>query len=158
MTALLERVCLALDRGCLIQRGVNKDVCRILMTNAPKSRVIVDFDKPGSPLSQNATRCDYLVIAEDKQNLCWVAPLELKRGQLKTDHAVRQLQAGASAAEQLIPESIPVKFRPVAASGSMPKYERRRLRDKRSLIRFPGHSELVRLMSCGAQLVLALGI
>ena len=157
MTALLERVRLALDPGCLVRRGLNKDGCKILITNAPGPRLIVDFDKPGSPLAREATRCDYLLVAEGQQEFDWIAPLELKRGQLHADQVVRQLQAGASAAEKLVPRGEPVKFRPVAASGNASKHERKRLRNKGSMIRFHGHTEPVRLMSCGAPLVQALG-
>ncbi len=158
MTDLLERVRLALDTRCLIQRGVNKGGCKISMANAPNPRLEIDFDKPGSPLSQNATRRDYLVIAEGQQSFGWVAPLELKRGQLRADRVVRQLKAGAKAAEKLVPKSVSVKFRPVAASGGRSMHERRNLRKKRSMIRFHGHSEHVRLMSCGDRLVRALGL
>ena len=69
MTTILERVRLALSPGCLIRHRLKKDGCKVLLTNAPNPRLIVDFDKPGSPLSQDTTRCDYLVIAEDQRNL-----------------------------------------------------------------------------------------
>lgn len=157
MTALLERIRLVLNPSCLVIRSLNKDGCKVSMTNAPALRLIVDFDKPGSPLAQDATRCDYLVIAEGQQSFGWVAPLELKRGQLHADQVVRQLQAGASAAEKLVPKDEPIKFRPVAASGSASKHERNRLRNQKSRIRFHGHAEPIRLMSCCAPLVQALG-
>ncbi len=124
------------------------------MTNAPNPRLIVDFDKPDSPLSQVTTRCDYLVIAEDQHNFGWVAPLELKRGQLHADKVFTQLQAGASAAEKLVGEDESVKFRPVAASGRVSKHDRNRLKNKR--IRFHRHLEPVRLMSCNTPSVQAL--
>lgn len=157
MTALLERVCLALEPGCLIKRGLNKHGCKVSMANAPNPRLIIDFDKPGSPLARDAARCDYLVMAEDQQAFVWVAPLELKRGRLHADQVVRQLQAGARAAQELVPADEPVRFRPVAASGSASKYERNRLRNKVSKIRFHGQAEPVRLMSCGAPLFQTLG-
>ena len=158
MTSLLARVRNAVDARRLIKRRkLYKEGCRVLMTNAPNPRLIVDFDKPGSPLAQEATRCDYLLVAKGQQEFEWVAPLELKRGQLRADQVVRQLRAGASAAEKLVPEGEPVKFRPVAASGSASKHERKRLKDKGNMIRFHGHVEPVRLMSCGAPLVRALG-
>ena len=154
---LLERVRLELDPECLVERGLNKEGCRVLLTNAPDPRLIIDFDKPGSPLAQEATRCDYLLVAEGRQRIAWIAPLELKRGELPAGQVVRQLRAGASVAEKLVPEGEPVRFRPVAASGSVSKHDRNKLRDKKNMIRFHGHKEAVRLMSCGGPLIKALG-
>ena len=156
MTALLERARRALDSGCLVKRGLKKDGCKVSMKNVPNQRLIVDFDKPASPLDQESTRCDYLLIAEIQQNFHWVAPIELKQGQLKRDQVVRHLQAGASAAEKLVSKYDQVRFRPVAASGSVRKHERIKLRNEGSKIRFHGNAELVRLMTCGSELVNAL--
>ncbi len=126
------------------------------MTDAPTPNLIVDFDRPGSPLGLGQTRCDYLFVAENDKG-DWIAPLELKRGCLQADEVVRQLQAGASAAEQLVSSNDSVRFRPVAASGSTPKAERDKLKNKRSKVRFHGQAEAIRLISCGASLVGALG-
>jgi len=101
------------------------------------------------------TRCDYLLIAEGKFHAGGlVVVLELKRGKLHADMIVKQLQAGASAAEKLVPQGRRVAFRPIAASGSTPKHERMKLRQRK--IKFHGHSESIRLMSCGGVLAKAL--
>ena len=121
---------------------------------APKPHLIVDFDKPGSPLGPHETRCDYLFVAEGDIGL--VAPLELKRGRLHAREVVGQLQAGASAAEKLVPPEEPVKLRPVVASSGRSKAEISRLKAKGNRIRFHGRLEPVRLMSCGGPLVGAL--
>ena len=126
------------------------------MTDAPSPRLVVDFDKPGSPLAADATRCDYLLVAEGEHAHGWVAVLELKRGRLHAEQVVRQLRAGASAAEKLVPQGEAIMFRPIAASGSTPKHERTKLRSRANAIRFHGHMEPVRLMSCGTKLVMAL--
>ena len=84
------------------------------------------------------------------------AVLELKRGRLHAEQVVRQLRAGAPAAEKLVPQGEAIMFRPIAASGSTPRHERTKLRSRASAIRFHGHVEPVRLMSCGAKLVMAL--
>jgi len=76
---------------------------------------------PGRPLAADETRCDYLLIAEGKFHACgWVAVLELKRGKLHADMIVEQLQAGASAAERLVPQGRRVAFRPIAAQAARP--------------------------------------
>ena len=117
---------------------------------APKPHLIVDFDKPGSPLGPHETRCDYLFVA--KGDIGLVAPLELKRGRLHAREVVGQLQAGASADEKLVPPEEPVKLRPVVASSGRSKAEKA----KGNRIRFHGRLEPVRLMSCGGPLVGAL--
>ena len=123
------------------------------LAGAPEPRLIVDFDKPGSPLGSDSTRCDYLFVAEGSGGSGWVAPLELKKGRLRAGEVVRQLQAGARAAECLVPSGTPVAFRPVAVSGNVPKAERDRLKDKSSRIRFRECDEPVRWIRCGDSLV-----
>lgn len=157
MTGLVERAREKLDARCLVEGRLNKEGCRVLMTGAPAPRLVVDFDKPGSPRHPDAPHCDYLFIGEDVNGLDWVAPLELKRGRLHADEIVRQLQAGADAAERFVSESESIKFRPVAATGRTPKAERNRLRSKNNRIRLHGRMEMVRLLSCGEPLVRALG-
>ena len=44
----------------------------------------------------------------------WVVPVELKKGQLDTEHVAKQLQAGAKLCEQLISKSDNVNFQPVS--------------------------------------------
>ena len=153
---LLESVRGRINRKSLVKGGLSKDGCKVVMTDAPAPRLVVDFDKPGAPLKTDATRCDYLLVAEGEHGRGWVAVLELKRGRLHADHVVRQLRAGASAAEKLVPRDEAFRFRPIAASGSTPKHERARLRDKSNMIALHGNREPVRLMSCGAKLVTAL--
>ena len=68
--------------------------------------MIVDFDKPGSPLPVHSTRCDYLLVAGREHARGWVAVLELKRGQLRVNQLVVQMQAGASAAERIVPRDL----------------------------------------------------
>ena len=152
----MERARRALDPKCLVKGGLKKEGCKVVMTDAPSPRLTIDFDKPGSPLGAGTTRCDYLLIAEDEHADGWVVVIELKGGELDADEVVRQLRAGASAAEKFVPRSEAFRFRPVVASGSVPKYERTKLRDKANMIGFHEHKEPVRLMSCGARLAMAL--
>ncbi len=157
MTALLKSVAPMIDRDCLVKGGLKKDGCRVAMTGAPAPRLVVDFDKPGSPLAADATRCDYLVIAEGDGAHDWVVVLELKRGKLHGDQVVKQLQAGASAAEKLVPRDAALRFRPIVASRSRHRHEYTRIKGKSVRIRLHGHSEPVRVISCGAGLVDGLG-
>ncbi len=153
MTSLLEQSLQALDdRRCLTEGRLNKEGCRVLMTEAPYPRVVVDFDKKGSPLPADSPRCDYLLITEDRQDIGWVVLLELKRGRMDAGLVVRQLRAGASAAEKIIPKDQEIRFRPVVASGRVPKHERTELKRQSNKILFHGYTEPIRLMSCGSSL------
>ena len=156
MTELVATVRGGLNGSCLIVGGLNKNGCKISMENAPRPRVVVDFDRPGSPLASHELRCDYLFIAEGGAGRGWVAPLELKKGRLHAGEAVRQLRAGARAAERLVPPGEEISLRPIAAVGAMPKAERRRLRNADNRVEFRGRMEEVRLMRCGEPLVRAL--
>ena len=133
-----------------------KDVAGLVvvcpLNNAPSPRLIIDFDKPSSPLGERDTRCDFLFIAEDGNNPGWVAPLEMK-GRLDVSRAVQQLQAGARAAEGLIPQNAEVNFRPIVVFKGIPKAERTALRNK---VRFREQTEALRLIKCGAPLTQAL--
>ncbi len=153
MTGLVGRVRNALDPKCIVKRKLNKKGCAVSLQDAPKTRLVVDFDKPGSPLSPSVVRCDYLVVAEGEQAHSWVAVLELKRGKLHAGEVVRQLRAGASAAEKLVPQDETFMFRPIAASGNKHKHDRKELRKQGNRIRFHGTNEAVRLISCGGKLV-----
>ena len=148
MTELLKRIRREIDKGCLVER-LNKEGCKVKMTDAPTPIVIIDLDKPNSLLIRSETRCDYILVAEGHE-FHWVAVLELKKGRLHADEVVRQLRAGSAKAMKLVPEGEAVRFRPIAVSGSKPKFERMKLRGKK--IKFHGQSERVLLMSCGAKL------
>ena len=155
MTGLVEAVRKNVDESCVAIR-IEKDGCMISLNGAPKPRLIIDFDKPGSPLMQVQKRCDYLFVAEAPDNPGWVVPLELKSGSVDASEVVKQLQAGASTAEKLVPDKMAVKFRPVAAfRGGIHKAERNKL--KSNQVRFRQCSESVRLINCDAPLTKALG-
>ena len=150
---LVESVRGGIDPECLVSR-MRKEGCAVSLSDAPRERLIVDFDKRGAPVRGDGRKCDYLFVANDTQNGAgWVAPLELKKGALRASEAVRQLRAGAEAAERLVPGGMLVRFRPVAACGSLHKLERAALRENRNRIAFRGQLEPVRLMNCGAMLI-----
>ena len=153
MTGLVSGVRNKLDPKCVWKNPLKKNGCKVLLTGAPHPRLVVDFDKPGSPLRGTDTRCDYLFIAEKNQSQGWIAPLELQKGKLHASKVANQLKAGAKVAQRLISPKNPIKFRPTAVySGSIHKRERRLLREKRNRIRFHKQIEGVRLISCGEML------
>jgi len=152
MTPLPDLVRKKVDPRCLTKGGVGKGGCTVNMAHAPTPRVVIDLDKPGSPLGPDEKRCDYLLVAAGGPEKNLVMVLELKHGQLDTKKAVSQLQAGAAAAEKLIPKRRKVRFRPVAVSGSRRKHARDDLRKPENRIVFHGQPEVVQLLSCGGPL------
>ena len=156
MTGLVKNVRAKLDPRCIVNGRLKKKGCEVSLKNAPRTRAIVDFDKPNSLSDPHSPRCDYLFFAEENGGVNYIAPLELKRGSLEADEVVRQLQAGASVAESLVPQEESITFRPVAASGRTPKAQRNKLKNRSNKIRFRGHTEAVRLISCGKLLIEAL--
>ena len=128
------------------------------LKDAPRERLVVDFDKPGAPVRRDGRKCDYLFIADGEQGGAgWVAPLELKRGSLRASEVVAQLRAGAEIADRLVPRGLQPAFRPTVAFGSIRKLERNALREPRNRIVFRGQQELVRQIKCGDRLIKALG-
>lgn len=154
---LVESVRRRIDQECLTSR-IRKGSCTVSLRDAPRERLIVDFDKSGAPVGRKGRRCDYLFVADGAPDeVGWVAPLELKKGALRASEVVGQLRAGAEAAERLIPGDILPMFRPVAAYGSLHKLERAALRERRNLIAFQGRMEAVRLVKCRERLTKVLG-
>ena len=152
MSGLVQRVRAKVDDRCIVGR-IRKRDCRVNLDGAPDPRLIVDFDRPGSPLGSSDQRCDYLFIADAAYNHGWVVPLELKRGQFNASKITGQLQAGAQAAERIVPRNIAVRFRPIAVHrGDTTKQERNRLKRKPILVRFRGKNVPLRRMKCGQKL------
>ena len=153
MTGLVETVRGKVENTCVRSGRLRREGCTVSLQGAPQLRLVIDFDKPGSPLERQQTRCDYLFVAEVPAKSGWLAPLELKRGKLDASEVVGQLRAGARAAEQLVPDTMPVNFRPIAAfGGGITKSERNELRANRNKVRFHGTAESVRLIKCGGKL------
>ena len=159
MTGLVQTALARINEACLVGGALKKSGCKISKAGAPAPRLIIDLDKAGSPCGSDQTRCDYIHFAEDQTEpeSDWVMPIELKSGRLDADEVVNQLQAGARAAEGLVPSDVQVRFLPVAAVGGTPKGERNRLKSKDRKVRFHGCAEFVRVISCGAPLTKALG-
>ena len=153
MTGLVDAVRENISKQCISSR-CRRGGCSISLQGSPNPRLIIDFDKPGSPIGQNETRCDFLFIAEEGNDESgWVAPLELKSGGVDASEVIEQLRAGARVANRIVPQNESVRFRPIAAHRGIHRAELNKLRNKSSRIRFRGQMEYVRLMSYGTALV-----
>ena len=114
------------DRRCLVD-DVDKGGCSVSLTDAPPSRAVVDLDADGSPLGPTQVKCDYLFFADP--NL--FAPIEFKNSEPNVKSAARQLQAGARAADALIPRDRAIVCRPVLVSRSLRRQHQIDLRRRR---------------------------
>lgn len=153
MTDLIQKVKKSLNSSCLVRGALRKQGCTVGMRSIPQPSLAVDLDKKGSPIPSNDTRCDYLVFAEDNNKEQCFVPLELKGRRWDAAQVVRQLQAGARVAEQVISREDCIRFLPVLAQENSHKLELRELRKPKNRIRFHRHSEAVRIRRCGTQLV-----
>lgn len=156
MTGLVNAVCKVVHKkfsGKCLTKTCSRPGCGVSLKDAPSPRLIIDFDKPGSPLGQRDTRCDFLFGAEDNDESGWVAPLELKSGRVDASEVLKQLRAGARVAEEIVPQNAKVNFRPVLAYKGIPKAERTALKSK---VRFRNQTEALRLIKCGSRLTQAL--
>lgn len=152
MTGLVGKVRCKVDCRCIVKGNLKKENCGVVMTGAPTPNLVVDFDKPGAPIAAQATRCDYLLVAEGNPAPDWVVVLELKGGALKVSQVVKQLRAGAAAAEKLVGKNEAVRFRPIIV-GKVSKHTRPKLRKPANKIKFHKHKEPIRWMSCGDKLI-----
>ena len=152
MVGLVEQVRAKVSKSCMTTR-TRKEGCSVSLSDAPGPHLIVDFDKAGSPLVIDQLRCDYLFIAEESSDACWVCPMELKRGRVRASEVVGQLQAGAQVAEHIVPQHAQAKLRPVAAFGAgIHRAEINALKKNSNKVLFRGISESVRLIRCGKKL------
>lgn len=158
MIGLVNEVCKQVAHTCLASdiRRHGQEKCSVDLESAPEPNLIVDFDKPGSPLGKKDVRCDYLFVADSEGDRSWVVPLELKKGALKVTKVVKQLHAGASVAERLVSKNRKVEFRPVAVCGRAAKAARNFLKENCNKVEFHGSCNEVRLLICGEPLTKAL--
>lgn len=126
--------------------------CRVTLKGVPKGHIIVDMDCHIDP---NQVRCDFLFVGRLKAaNAEWVIPMELKRGQVNASGVMDQLQAGAKAAERLVPQKADVEFQPIVASGRINPEQNRILGSKKVVFR--GKKFAIRRIECGSSLTTAI--
>ena len=102
--------------GCIAKGKYSKEGCSVSLKGAPTPPIMIDLDKPQAPVRQNDPKCDYIFIGGCGD--VWLAPLELKKGELDASKVVKQLQAGADIADaHIIPANEQVQFQPVAVFG-----------------------------------------
>ena len=155
MTGLVKTVRKNVSEECIVDE-CQKDCCSVSLQDAPQQRLIIDFDKPGSPLGRNRRRCDYLLVAKEPREKGWVVLLEFKSSrEVNITKVLEQLQAGARATEKIVPAVMSIRFRPVLASGNIPKASRREMKAPGTVC-FHNCPEPLRWIGCGDPLTKAL--
>lgn len=175
MTGVLEALRGSLDADCLLEENpetLAEEGCGVGLTDMPTPRLVVDFDRPGSPLGPNDRRCDFLFVG--KCPGCggsFVVPIEVKGGRADPGDFVPQLQAGACVAERNIPRNAKIRFLPVLVAHAMKKGDRvnaKRDRGKRATrrrkgaggdtVRFRNRRARVARIKCGDRLKAAFDV
>ena len=153
---LVEEVRKAVSDGCITRR-CREQSCSLSLNGTSQQAFAIDMNHADSPVDQDQTRCDFLFLGSlTGQDDEWVVPIELKRGEIGATEARDQLQAGAKAAERLVPRGRDCRFLPLAVSRSMARAERDRLRKDSHRVGFRGRRFLVERVRCGSQLAHAL--
>ena len=152
MGNLVKRIKKKLPNKCLATGKYRKKGCSVSLKNAPKPPLMIDMDECQALVGKNKRKCDYIFIGGCGD--VWLAPLELKKGDLDASKVVKQLQAGADIAARIIPAGEPVQFRPVAVfGGKLHRIQRTQLLKPSSKIRFKGERFNIHLLECGSPLI-----
>lgn len=138
-----------LDQRSLAARCRRKG-CSLSLKGVQGEWTLVDLDSPWSPISQTATRCDFLFIGALRRGEpeC-IAPIELKRGDVNANEVIAQLRAGALLAEAYTSTKTAVRFVPILASGRLHKAQHNQLRRQSSRISFWDRQVFVQRVQCG---------
>ena len=149
MTGLLSAVRSRIAQSCIVSR-CSKEGCSVSLPGDSSGRLVIDCDLPGSPFGPNDPKCDYLLFEEPQNRLGRAIPIELKSGRIRARDVIEQLQAGTTAAENLIPRQANVQLLPLLAYGNIPKGERAAINN--GTVRFRGDPERIKRIRCGANL------
>lgn len=154
MANLVSRIQSTIHKTCHA-RKCEMSGCSVGLKNAPQPFFLIQMDCDKLPIGQNETRCDYIFIGGSDR--VWLVPMELKKGDLGTSEVMKQLQAGARFAENIIPRNEQVSFFPIAVfGGKAHPIELRKLRQSANRIRFRGQRFNIQLLKCGSPLAEAI--
>lgn len=129
------------------------------MEDVPEPFVLLNLEHTESPIDRSCPHCDFLFVGGGEANPTeWVVPIELTTGENDAKKFKRQLQPGASLAENLIPDSITVRFLPIAVheKENQRKAERNRRKNPNFHIEFRNMKIPPKLVKCGESLSQAL--
>ena len=155
MNGVISTVSGSVDPKCRVS-ACRAQGCSVSLHGMPTARVIVALDCDQLGIDADRKRCDYVFFGEG-EGTSWVAPIELKSGAFRGSDAAEQLQGGADAANQWLPQRCSFQFVPVLARGKgVSKQGLKALRAKK--IRLRDHTRQAVLIRCGDTLKRALGL
>ena len=149
---MIKAVQAKVGRNCLATT-YRRQGCKVDMKDAPQPFVVINMDCDDLPVDRSDGVCDFIFVSDDD---CWVAPLELKRGNLSASEAARQLRSGARFADRIIPKNARVRFLPVVVVGRVRPDERRNLLKHDYKVSFRGERMAIEVLKCGRPLIQAL--
>ena len=142
----------AVHNGCITKR-IQEQSCRLRRDDISDDSVTIDLRKPTGPANSGVPHCDFIFFGRlSPDNGEWIAPIELKRGEIRAGQAKRQLQGGADVAHEIVSIQAEFEFKAVVASGHMDKFERLALHRNESKVRFRGKSYAIERVNCGSKL------
>ena len=136
--------------------------CTLPLSNAPTPYVLIHVDVPNFQvrrgqwrLPDDQRRCDFLFVGgDDAGGGPWVVPVELTTGRKEVNDFVAQIGGGILVADELLPEDIHYRFRPIG--GCRPRLVGRgvadELRKPANRVNFRGDRQNIRLVECGTRL------
>lgn len=139
---------------CLVTRCQGSG-CTVPMDIPNEAYVLVDIDC--YMRDPETKKCDFLFISSpERGSAVIVAPVELKKGEAKSNTIIPQLKSGAKIAEQLIPKErdnlrlSQISFLPIAAYGGELRREQvKQFRKGSNRIKFRQQQQFVKLIKCG---------
>ena len=125
----------------------SRDGCRVFMTDVPSPRVVADSDRafPGHGIP--GRRCDFVLFFQTAADVLVIVPMELKSG-ADMSGVAEQLQAGATFAERVTPETPDSIFRPILFHGRG-LHAKQRQALNRAKVRFRGVDLSIKTARCG---------
>ena len=165
MGSVVAAVKSQVDQACLLvdKKQLKSGECYLLITGAPKPHLVINFDKPESPLGANDEKPDFLFLSDkggkDKKGqggLGLLVPIELSAGRSKSaQHIKNQLQAGVDWSQKVIPEQSQLQLIPIYC-GPIDNLEKAEIKKAQFRVVFRGQKETALLRRCGSKLTDAL--
>ena len=149
-TTAVDAILAGTDPKCHADKCEDHD-CSLSMSDAPSPNALISLEHPDAPVASGQSHCDFLFVGGRDEDPPLVAPIELTTGKKKANHLLKQIRAGASVADSLLPPGISFRFRPVAArERGLGRGEMSKLRALR--VSFRGQPRLIKLVPCGSKL------
>ena len=156
MSSVVARAAERIPNACQA-RNCSKEGCKTPMRGLDDPHVLIDMDCEQLSIPEDQAHCDYIFVGIHGGNE-WIAPMELKKGNVSVGELRKQLQAGADFAESCFsPRRGQAAFRPIAAyGGKLHKSQSVELKKGLNRVKFGQIPYQIKLIRCGSPLVKAL--